>query len=83
MTDLSPSRRGFLAGLFIAPAIIKLPGLLMPIKRQPALTIIYSNRVLRTWLDVQNIIGRNVLLDIADFEHISIPVTAWRQINAP
>jgi hypothetical protein len=33
------SRRGFLGALFAAPAIIRIPGLLMPVKAAPLLTV--------------------------------------------
>lgn len=48
------SRRSFIAGLFVAPAVIKIPGLLMPVRpiRQPTIAqfveLAYGD-LLRQW----------------------------------
>ena len=63
-------RRGFLSGLaaaLCAPAIIRTPGLLMPVKAVKGAPFWYCNRTIRVWADVQAIRDRNVLLRLEDY----------------
>jgi len=63
MADLN--RRRFLTGLAAvacAPAIIRTPGLLMPIK-----PVFYANRTVRYYMDIQAIRDKNVLLSSTDY----------------
>lgn len=69
---LQPSRRGFITGLVslavTAPAIVRAASI-MPVKlmvpSRPSL--IYSNRVIRSYMDVKTIRDSNVLLHIDDY----------------
>lgn len=65
-------RRGLFGGLAVmlaAPAIIRTPGLLMPISVVPesVSATLYSNRTIRVYMDVQQIRDRNVLMQIHDY----------------
>ena len=61
-------RRGFLGGLLAAPAIIRTPGLLMAVKPPRMSDVIYRNTVIRSMLDTEAMVKRNVLLDDLPFD---------------
>jgi len=72
------SRRGLLGAFLAAPAIIRTPGLLMPVKRHLDLTEITTFNVL---------MPPNPLLEDLEFEvtdyimRTSLPVGVWRELN--
>jgi len=77
---LQPSRRGFITGLVslavTAPAIVKSASL-MPVKlmlpSRPSL--IYSNRVIRRYVDIEAFRDRNILLRITeDVNYLAVPI---------
>lgn len=74
-------RRNFLIGLGVAlaaPAIVKAKSL-MKVRSIPInggwITEYYNNRVIRTWIDIESIRDKNILLRPA------IPQAAWRMFN--
>jgi hypothetical protein len=80
---IETSRRSFITGLvsFVAaPAIVRAANI-MPVRSPKVLafTEYYQNRVIRTYLDVQAIRDRNVLLSIEDFASLprfrNIPIS--------
>jgi hypothetical protein len=69
------ARRGFLTGLtaaLCAPAIIRTPGLIMPVKA------IKVPRTTRVWIDVNTVVDRNTLLQASDYA--GQPVMMFRGI---
>jgi hypothetical protein len=69
---IQPSRRGFITGLVslavTAPAIVRAASI-MPVKlMRPSPQLIYSNRVIRSYIDVRYVVDRNVLLRLGTHE---------------
>lgn len=72
-------RRNFLIGLasaLAAPAIVKAESL-MKVRAIKGgwITEYYNNRVIRTWVDIESIRDKNILL------RTSIPQATWRALN--
>ncbi len=68
MSEFQPSRRSFITGLVslavTAPAIVKAASL-MPVKLMlPSRTLIYSNRAIRSYMDIETILDSNVLCTV-------------------
>lgn len=63
------ARRSFLLGLgslFAAPAIIKIDSLMRLSVPKKAKLVVYCNKSIRNWIEVETIRDRNVLLTYSD-----------------
>lgn len=60
------TRRGFITGLIsfaAAPAIVRAESLMrLPVRRRAVITEFYNNRVIRSYIDIETLRDRNVLL---------------------